>query len=161
TPPIAVRGDAVEVRIANDGDFQNALSKLRELSQPLGGLMGTGGQRDLDVTDAGGGLIRLTIPEAAMNDRLRKTIEQSIQIVERRVTAPAPCGPLTQRRGNDRILVQARGRQDPTHLKEILGKTAKMEFRMVDTPVPPDQAQAGRVPPDSEVLMSTSNPPVP
>jgi preprotein translocase subunit SecD len=106
-------------------------------------------------------LIRFAIPEAAMNDRLRKTIEQSIQIVEKRVNELGTVEPLIQRQGNDRILVQVPGLQDPTHLKELLGKTAKMEFRMVDTTVPPDQAQAGRVPPDSEVLMSTSSPPVP
>jgi len=156
---LAVKPDGVEVRITKDTDPPSALSKLRELSQPLGGLMG--GQRDLDVTDAGNGVIRLSIPEAAMNDRLRKTIEQSIQIVERRVNELGTVEPLIQRQGNDRILVQVPGLQDPTHLKEILGKTAKMEFRMVDTTVPPDQAQTGRVPPDSEVLMSTSNPPVP
>ena len=158
---LAVKGDAVEVRITKDTDQANALTKLRELSQPLGGLLGGTAQRDLDVTDGGGGLIRLTIPEAAMNDRLRKTIEQSIQIVERRVNELGTVEPVIQRQGNDRILVQVPGLQDPTHLKELLGKTAKMEFRMVDTTVPPDQAQAGRVPPDSEVLMSTSSPPVP
>ena len=79
-----------------------------------------------------------------MNDRLRKTIEQSIQIVERRVNELGTVEPLIQRQGNDRILVQVPGLQDPTHLKEILGKTAKMEFRMVDTSVPPDQAQRGQ-----------------
>src|SRR6202012_2132915 len=74
---LAVKGDAVEVHITKDTDQANALSKLRDLSQPLGGLLGGGTQRDLDVADAGNGIIRLTIPEAAMNDRLRKTIEQS------------------------------------------------------------------------------------
>jgi preprotein translocase subunit SecD len=49
--------------------------------------------------------------------------------------------------------VQVPGLQDPT-AEGILGKTAKMEFRMVDTTVPPDQAQQGRVPPDSDLLMS-------
>src|SRR5262249_6358523 len=82
---LAVKGDAVEGRITKDTDPPSALSKLRDLSQPLGGLLGGASQRDLDVTDAGNGLIRLTIPDAAMNDRLRKTIEQSIQIVEKRV----------------------------------------------------------------------------
>jgi preprotein translocase subunit SecD len=161
TPPLAVKGDSVEVRITNEADQANALSKLRDLSQPLGGLLGGTAQRDLDVTDAGNGLIRLTIPEAAMNDRLRKTIEQSIQIVEKRVNELGTVEPLIQRQGNDRILVQVPGLQDPTHLKEILGKTAKMEFRMVDTSVPPDQAQRGSLPPDDELLMSTSKPPVP
>jgi preprotein translocase subunit SecD len=51
--------------------------------------------------------------------------------------------------------------QDPTELKRILGQTAKMEFRMVDSSVSPDQAQQGRVPADSEVLMSEQSPKVP
>src|ERR1700742_1806221 len=65
---LAVKGDAVEVRITKDTDPPSALTKLRELSQPLGGLLGGNGQRDLDVTDAGGGTIRMSIPDAAMND---------------------------------------------------------------------------------------------
>src|ERR1700719_1134478 len=53
-----VRNDVVEVRITKDTDASTALSKLRELSQPLGGLMGSSGQRSLEVADGGGGLIR-------------------------------------------------------------------------------------------------------
>jgi preprotein translocase subunit SecD len=156
-----VRNDAVEVRITKDSDVPAALSKLRDLSQPLGGLLGSNGQRSLDVTDAGGGLIRITMPPAALNELLRKTIEQSIQIVERRVNELGTVEPLIQRQGVDRILVQVPGLQDPTHLKELLGKTAKMEFRMVDTAVPPDQAKAGSLPPEDDLLMSASSPKVP
>jgi preprotein translocase subunit SecD len=155
------RNDAVEVRISRDNEQQTALAKLRELSQPLGGLLGSSGQRSLEVADAGGGLIRLTVPQAAITDRIRQTIEQSIQIVERRVNQLGTVEPVIQRQGTDRILVQVPGLQDPTRLKELLGRTAKMEFRMVDTTVPPDQAQQGRVPPDSEVLMSASAPKIP
>lgn len=155
------RNDAVEVRISKEGDQATALSKLRELSQPLGGLLGSSGQRSLEVADAGGGLIRLTVPQAAITERIRQTIEQSIQIVERRVNEPGTVEPVIQRQGTDRILVQVPGLQDPTRLKELLGKTAKMEFRMVDSSVSPDQAQQGRLPPDSELLMSASPPPVP
>jgi preprotein translocase subunit SecD len=158
---LASRPDSVEVRITKDTEVQTALAKLRELSQPLGGLLGSSGQRSLEVSDAGGGLIRLTAPQAAITDRIRQTIEQSIQIVERRVNQLGTVEPLIQRQGTDRILVQVPGLQDPSRLKELLGKTAKMEFRMVDTTVPPDQAQAGRVPPDSEVLMSASSPKIP
>jgi preprotein translocase subunit SecD len=157
---LAARPDSVEVRV-KDTDLQNALTKLRELSQPLGGLLGSSGQRSLEVSDAGGGLIRLTVPQAAITERIRQTIEQSIQIVERRVNELGTVEPLIQRQGTDRILVQVPGLQDPTQLKNILGKTAKMEFRMVDTTVPPDQALQGRVPPDSEVLMSSTAPKVP
>src|SRR5205085_594921 len=157
---LATRPDSVEVRV-KDTDLQNGLGKLRELSQPLGGLLGSSGQRSLEVSDAGGGVIRLVVPQAAITDRVRQTIEQSIQIVERRVNELGTVEPLIQRQGVDRILVQVPGLQDPTELKIILGKTAKMEFRMVDSTVSPDQASQGRVPPDSEILMSAQAPKVP
>jgi len=157
---LAVRNDSVEVRV-KDTDLQNALTKLRELSQPLGGLLGSSGQRSLEVSDAGGGLIRLTVPPAAITERVRQSVEQSIQIVERRVNELGTVEPLIQRQGTDRILVQVPGLQDPTRLKELLGKTAKLDFRMVDLTVPADQALQGRVPPDSEVLMSSTSPKTP
>ena len=157
---LAVRGESVEVRV-KDTDLTAALAKLRELSQPLGGLLGSSGQRSVEVSDAGGGLIRLTVPPAAITERVRQSVEQSIQIVERRINELGTVEPLIQRQGIDRILVQVPGLQDPTRLKELLGKTAKLDFRMVDSTVPADQAQQGRVPPDSEVLMSASSPKVP
>jgi len=152
----AVRNDAVEVRIGKETDVPAALSKLRDMSQPIGGLMGGTGQRDLEVTEAGGSLIRITITQPAMLERMRKTIEQSIQIVERRVNELGTVEPIIQRQGTDRILVQVPGLQDPTRLKELLGKTAKMEFRMVDDSVSPDQVAQGRAPPDTEVLPSAT-----
>jgi preprotein translocase subunit SecD len=154
------RPDGIEVHL-KDTDLPTVLPKLRELSQPLTGLLGSSGQRSLQVNDTGGGVIRITIPEAAITERIRQTIEQSIQIVERRVNEVGTVEPVIQRQGADRILVQVPGLQDPTELKKLLGKTAKMEFRMVDTSVSPDQAQQGNVPPDSELLMSASSPKVP
>src|SRR6201995_1384501 len=158
---LVARNDAGDVRISKDTDQPTALSKLCDLSQPLGGLLGSNGQRSLDVTDAGNGTIRLTVPPAAVTDRIRQTIEQSIQIVEKRVNELGTVEPVIQRQGTDRILVQVPGLQDPTHLKEILGKTAKMDFRMVDTSVSPEQALQGRVPPDSEVLKGVEPPHIP
>ena len=152
---LVTRPDAVEVRISKDTDVPTALSKLRELSQPLGGLLGSNGQRSLEVTDAGGSVIRLTVPPAAITERIRQAIEQSIQIVERRVNQLGTVEPSIQRQGLDRILVQVPGLQDPQHLIDIIGQTAKMDFRMVDSTVPIDQALAGRAPPDSEILPST------
>ena len=158
---LAVRNDNVEVRVTKDTDLPAALTKLRELSQPLGGLLGSSGQRSLEVADAGGGLIRLSVPAAAITDRIRQSVEQSIQIVEKRVNELGTVEPLIQRQGLDRILVQVPGLQDPTRLKELIGKTAKLDFRMVDQTVPADQALQGRPPPDSEVLMSSTTPKTP
>src|SRR5438105_15830680 len=57
---LALRNDAVEVRISRDTDVPNTLAKLGVLSQPLGGLLGFIGQHNVEVSDAGGGLIRIT-----------------------------------------------------------------------------------------------------
>jgi len=157
---LSIKGDNVEVRV-KEADLPTALTKLRELSQPLGGILGSSGQRSLEVSDAGGGLIRLNVPQAAILDRVRQAVDQSIQIIEKRVNELGTVEPLIQRQGMDRVLVQVPGLQDPTRLKEILGKTAKMDFRMVDTTVSPEQALQGRVPSDSEVLKGTEPPHVP
>src|ERR1700753_3202190 len=151
---LASRPDAVEVRV-KDTDLDNAMSKLNALSQPLGGLLGSNGQRSLQVSNVGGGLIRLSVPPAAITDRIRQAIDQSIQIVERRVNELGTVEPLIQRQGTDRILVQVPGLGDPSRLIAILGQTAKMDFRMVDSTISPEQAAGGSLPPDSELLPST------
>src|SRR5437868_4564074 len=63
-----IRGNTVEVRV-READVQQALTKLRELSQPLGGFLGSTGGRSLDVVNAGGGLIQLTVTEPAIIER--------------------------------------------------------------------------------------------
>ncbi|MEI8151475.1 MAG: protein translocase subunit SecD [Hyphomicrobiales bacterium] len=150
-----IRGSAVEFRIREGVDQALALQKLRELSQPLGGLLSATGQRNVDVVDVGNGVVRLTPTEPSIVERIRQSVEQSIQIVERRVNELGTVEPSIQRQGVDRILVQVPGLQDPSRLKELLGKTAKLSFRMVDQSVPIDQALLGTVPADSELLKST------
>src|SRR5258705_6918109 len=77
---LASRPDSVEVRV-KDSDLQNALTKLRELSQPLGGLMGSSGQRSLEISDAGGGPIPLGGSPAALPGRIPPTPRQSAHIL--------------------------------------------------------------------------------
>jgi len=158
---LVVRGNSAEVRIRENSNFDAALTKLRELSTPLGGILSTTGQRNLDVTTEPGNLVRLTLTAPAIVERVRQSVEQSIQIIERRVNELGTVEPLIQRQGVDRILVQVPGLQDPTRLKELLGKTAKLDFRMVDTSIPAEQALQGRVPPDDEILYSSSQPKTP
>jgi len=145
-----ISGNGVQVHITRDTDYDNALSKLRGLSQPLSGYAGTTGQRSLDVTQ-NGDLITLTPTDPAITERIRQAVDQSIEIVQRRVNELGLVEPSIQREGTDRILVQVPGLQDPTRLKEILGKTAKLDFRMVDQSMTPDQAAQAH-PTESEVL---------
>src|SRR5262245_20277183 len=67
---IGTRDLTVSVRILEGSDPQAAITKLRELSQPLGGLLSATGQRSLDITDAGGGLILITITQPAITERI-------------------------------------------------------------------------------------------
>ena len=146
-----IRGNSVEVRI-REGDLQQGLAKLRELSQPLGGILGSSGARSLDVENAGGGLVRLTVTEPAILERVRQVVEQSVEIIGKRVDQLGLVEPSIQRQGNDRILVQVPGLGDPQQLLDILGKTAKLTFRLVNSTMPVEQALQGRPPPESEIV---------
>ncbi len=149
---LTIRDLSVEVRIREESDFQAALTKLRELSQPLGGLLSTTGQRSVEVIDAGNRVIRLTITQPGITERVRQVVDQAIQIVERRINEIGTVEPLIQRQGADRILVQVPGVDNPTRILDLLGRTAKLTFRLVDASVSPEQALQGRVPPESELL---------
>src|SRR2546430_6167436 len=146
-----VRGNSVEV-VIRESDLQQGLAKLRELSQPLGGFLGSTGARSLDVENAGGGVVRLSPTEPALLERIRQVVDQSVEIIAKRVNQLGLVEPSIQRQGNDRILVQVPGLGDPQQLLEILGKTPKLTFRLVDTSTPLDQALQGRPPPESEIV---------
>jgi preprotein translocase subunit SecD len=149
---LTIRDLTVEVRIRDEADLASTLSKLRELSQPLGGLLSATGQRSIDIVDAGNRVIRLTITQPAITDRVRQVIDQVIQTVERRINALGTVEPLIQRQGADRVLVQVPGVDNPGRIIELVGRTAKLTFRMVDDTVSPQQAEQGQLPPDSELL---------
>src|SRR6202035_5713012 len=146
----AIRGNSVEVHITRDADIDSALTKLRELSQPLSGFAGSTGQRTINVTDSGSPFAPAP-PGPAVTERVRQAVDQSIQIVERRVNELGLVEPTIQREGLNRILVQVPGLQDPSRLKSVIGTTAKLDFRMVDQSMPAEQAAQSRPPADSEV----------
>ncbi len=147
----AIHGNGVDVRITRDSDVPAAVEKLRELSQPLSGILGSSGQRSIDITE-NASVITLTPSDAAITERIRQAVDQSIQIIERRVNELGLVEPTIQREGVARILVQVPGLQDPSRLKEMLGKTAKLDFRMVDQTMSPEQAAETHPPADSEIL---------
>ena len=155
---LVVRGNSVEVHIREGQNSSQALAKLQTLAQPLGGILSATGHNNIDITSEPGDVFRLTLTDPYILERVRQAVDQSIEIIGRRVNELGTVEPLIQREGSDRILVQVPGLQDPTRLKELLGKTAKLDFRMVDSSVAPEQALQGRLPPDDEILYSQSEP---
>ena len=72
--------------------------------------------------------------------------------MRRRIDESGTKEPTIQREGEDRILVQLPGVGNPEHIKELLGRTAKMTFQLVDENANPEDAARGRVPPGDVVL---------
>ncbi len=106
---------------------------------------------DIEVSVEEGGRFTLRLRERAIEERRKSAVEQSIEIVRRRIDETGTREPTIQRQGEDRILIQLPGVKDPERIKRLLGKTAKLTFHLVDTSVSPD---SGRIPPGSRVLPS-------
>ncbi len=144
------------VRIRKAEDFDRAMRKLRTLATPVntGILAATSQSMDIDVQSVSGNQITLELTPAAIDERIRSTIEQSIEIIRRRIDALGTTEPTIQRQGVDRILVQVPGLQDPEQLKRLLGTTAKLAFRLVNTSTTAQQAIETKIPAGSEILES-------
>lgn len=87
-------------------------------------------QATIVVTPEGHGT--LTLSPESIEHRNRAVVEQSIEVVRRRIDESGTKEPLLQRQGKDRIIVQLPGIEDPAEVIRLLGRTAKMTFRMVD-----------------------------
>ncbi len=151
------RNNAVIVTIRKPEQLDLAIEEIRKLAVPVQGNVVTGitGGRDIVVEVVNGNQITVTLTEEAIRERRRSAVEQSIEIVRRRIDELGTREPTIQRQGDERILVQVPGLQDPERLKSILGKTAKMVFRLVDVTVSPAEILAGaRTPPGSDLLES-------
>ncbi len=107
--------------------------------------------RELDVTEQGGEYT-IGLSETAQKLRKQQILEQSIQIVDRRVNETGTREPIIQRQGEDRILLQVPGLQDPEHLKNLLGRTAKLTFHLMDESVSQTDIDAGVVPPSARLV---------
>lgn len=108
---------------------------------------------DLSV-DEESGLTKLSYGDMKLKALKLRLLEQSIEIVNRRVNEAGTKEPIIQRQGTDRIVVQVPGLADPSELKRLLGKTAKMTFHLVNESVSPDAAAQGILPSDTELLTS-------
>lgn len=83
--------------------------------------------------------------DMAMKRLKLQVLDKSMEIVERRVNETGTREPIIQRQGDERILLQVPGLEDPAQLKALLGKTAKMTFHLVDVDVSPDMVEHGQV----------------
>ena len=115
-------GDTITVRLTGADDMEGARNVVRRADA------------ELLISDGADGkslLVRMSEPQ--ISARQDFAIEQNLTTLRNRVNQLGVAEPLVQRQGLDRIVVQLPGVQDPTELQRILGATATLEFRLVDT----------------------------
>ena len=154
---------AVKVNIRKPEDYARALEALQGLSVNLSGNLFSGlPEKDLTIEAGENGLITLATTEAAQRQRAQSAVAQSIEIIRIRVDELGTTEPSIQRQGDNRIVLEVPGFDDPERLKEIIGQTAKLSFHLVDQNMTAQQALATRVPQGSEILYMTEfDPPQP
>jgi protein-export membrane protein SecD len=147
-------GDTVRVTIRKPEDVEPALAKLRELARPVSNsILGQTGT-DLEIARGEGNAILIGPSQPAMTERVTAAVGSAIETIRRRVDALGTTEPTIQRQGQDRILLQVPGFNDPAQLKAIVGQTAKLTFHLVDQSMSASEAQAGAPPPGSAIFRS-------
>jgi len=121
--------DVLRVRFSEAAGADRALTLVRGLATPVASLAGAG-QNNIDVTLSGQILtIQMTdVEKAAVDDR---TMQQSLEIVRRRIDEVGTREPTIQRQGTDRILIQVPGVGSAQEVKDIIGTTAQLTFQPV------------------------------
>jgi len=143
-------GGQITVRITDPTKVDAAATALRGAV----GAPTAGGGRDVTVNTIDGQRIRIAFIPEAFDAEARQAVEQSIEIVRRRIDELGTREPTILRQGANRIVVQAPGESDPQRLRDVIGKTAKLTFQMVDDTVTAEEAAAGRIPPGSMMTPS-------
>ncbi len=144
---VSIRDGAVSFTVRNPADASRAVAEMRRASRPVG----VTGSSDLDVS-AEGARISVRPTDAGIAAETDQAMGQAVEVIRRRIDEMGTREPTIVRQGANRIVVQVPGLDDPAALKALLGKTAKLEFKLVDMNADPALAAQGRAPPGSQVL---------
>lgn len=153
--------DVVQVRIREE--FLDQMTLIRERLEPLrnplsNALLGGPATNEFDLEISDDGLIRFTYSDDGLATRMRTLVQQSIEVIGSRINELGTTEPSIQRQGDDRILVEVPGLDDPERLKDLIGQTAEMTFHLVrNGPMALEQAEAQRDPEDF-IYPDTANP---
>lgn len=136
---LRIEDNQVRFRVSDPAEKKEALSAFREFS------------REVETTDQDDQIIRY-YSEQSIEQWRRSVLAQSREIVERRIDELGTREPNIQLQGTNRIIVQLPGVNDPSQAKQILGKTAKLTFQLVNEEFPTLESSGGRVLPGTEAL---------
>jgi preprotein translocase subunit SecD len=140
------------LRLRDPAKTDDAVAALR----PLISQDANTGQPDLSIGSNPDGTITLTLSPTALSRRASGAVEQSIEIIRRRIDETGVVDPQITRQGESRIVVQLPGVGDPDRIKQLIGKTAHMTFRLVDETANPNGG--GVPPPGDDFLVQQDRP---
>jgi len=141
----------LRVAISKPEGMAIALAKVKELAQPVVTLTGVG-STDLEVTAEGSDIVvQLSAAERAATDS--RTMQQSLEIIRRRIDEVGTREPTIQRQGDNRILIQVPGVGSAEEVKQLIGTTAKLTFQPVIRQTGDENATVG----PREKLMPDAN----
>ena len=141
--------DELRVKISNPEAISEAAAIVGTLAQPIVSLTGVG-SNDLLVR-ADGDEVVVTLSDAERVAMDERTVQQSLEIIRRRIDEVGTREPTIQRQGSDRILIQVPGIGSASELKDIIGTTAQLTFQPVVSRTSDAKAPAGS---GNEVLPS-------
>jgi preprotein translocase subunit SecD len=104
-----------------------------------------------------GAKVTMRQTQAGMDESIRQTMESARDVIDRRINSLGTLEPTIIRQGANRILVQVPGLQDPEALKQLIGRTARLEFKLVSDL--PNLTCQTRPPPGQQVLHYAEGPP--
>src|SRR5690606_23738041 len=158
----ALRNAEPRIRIGDISTSGNALSFLvedpaqvdaaRGVLEPLTTGAGLTGQRDWTITVVDDTRIVIAQTEAGLELAVTQAMESATEVVRKRIDALGTREPTIIRQGDDRIVVQVPGLEDPQALKDLLGQTAELEFKLVDQSALPADLAQGIAPPGSQIF---------
>lgn len=137
---LKVANEAIHFKIRQLNRVDDARAALRKIDPTLA----------VKINSDGQGMIGF-VRQAAESQRTQ-AVQQSVEIIRRRIDETGIKAPTIQRQGANRILVELPGVGNPEHIQALIGRTAKLTFQLVDTHVSLSSAEAGNLPPGDEIL---------
>ena len=144
-------GDAIDIRV-RDQEIRDAVRAV--LSAQISDLT------LVDAADAEGLKVRATLSPVALKRTLEEAVQQNISTLSKRVNELGVAEPVIQQQGSDRIVVQLPGVQDVSRAKDIIGRTATLEVRMVDDSIRRGTEESSAIPLGSELFKVGKGAPV-
>ncbi len=156
---LGIQGQAVQLRVRDTSQLDLVRKRLEPLRNPLNAnLIGGTAVNEFDLTVDANGLVRFSYSDAGLTQRVRGIVQQSIEVINRRINELGTTEPSIQRQGDDRILVEAPGLGDPERLKSLVGQTAQLTFHLVKSTMTKEQADSQPTPAGSLEFPSEENP---